>query len=75
MGKGMESWINMLVRSIKIQVILNGLFLTNFRLAYPVYMIEQILKDVSDKEIKVHILYDIACTLEAHLKVFAMRAE
>uniref|UniRef100_A0A7M5X5P9 CxC2-like cysteine cluster KDZ transposase-associated domain-containing protein n=1 Tax=Clytia hemisphaerica TaxID=252671 RepID=A0A7M5X5P9_9CNID len=38
------------------------------RLGYAVMILDQILKDVKDKDLSVHIIYDIACVLKAHLQ-------
>ena len=42
-----------------------------FRLANPVYMLMQMERDVqaADKGIRLHVMYDVACTLSRHLQV------
>ena len=42
-----------------------------FRLAYPVYKLMQMERDVqaADKGIRLHVMYDVACTLSHHLQV------
>ena len=41
-----------------------------FRLAYPVYKLMQMERDVqaADKGIRLHVMYDVACTLSRHLQ-------
>ena len=42
-----------------------------FRLAYPVYKLMQMERGVqaADKDIRLHVMYDVACALSHHLQV------
>lgn len=40
-----------------------------YRIAYSVYEIERLLKKYTGTAVSIKVTYDIACTLEAHLKV------
>ena len=46
-------------------------FFIFIRLAYPVWVLNDLLDSISSDSsgVRVHILYDVACLLESHLKV------
>ena len=43
--------------------------LVEFRLSYAIWMLQLFEKEISGKAIKLYLMYDIACLLDAHLQV------
>ena len=39
------------------------------RLAYSVAMIDKLIAQISNNKMHIYVMYDIACTLQKHLKV------
>ena len=60
-----RNWPVFLIMYIYIKIFHN-FFL---RLAYPVWMLNNLLDEIHGRSLDVCILYDIACLLETHLKV------
>lgn len=41
----------------------------HFRLGYAVYLLDRLLEENKDRNLNIHIIYDIACVLKLHLQV------
>ena len=48
---------------------LNNIIYIFLRLAYPMFVINELLSKCQGKNIKLHVIYDIACVLQRHMQV------